>query len=68
MTLRMICAGILLALLSGCATNGVGTEGGCEAFRPIYTSRADVFTDGTAEQLLAHNLTGARLCGWEPAR
>ncbi|SMF72308.1 hypothetical protein SAMN02982917_4134 [Azospirillum oryzae] len=64
MGLRMICAGILLALLSGCATNGAGTEGGCAAFRPIYISRADVFTDGTAEQLMAHNLTGASLCGW----
>lgn len=67
MGLRMICAGILLALLSGCATGGAGTEGGCVAFRPIYTSRADMLTDGTAEQLLAHNLTGARLCGWKPA-
>lgn len=66
MTLRMICAGMLLGLLSGCATNGVGTDGGCAAFRPIYTSRADALTDGTAEQLLAHNLTGARLCGWMP--
>lgn len=68
MELRMICAGILLALLSGCVASGAGTEGGCAAFRPIYTSRADVFTDGTAEQLLAHNLTGARLCGWTPVR
>lgn len=68
MALRMICAGILLALLSGCATSGAGTDGGCAAFRPIYTSRADVFTDGTAEQLLAHNLTGAQLCGWVPVR
>ncbi|WP_211102928.1 hypothetical protein [Azospirillum sp. B21] len=68
MGLRMIYAGILLALLSGCATNGAGTEGGCAAFRPIYTSRADALTDGTAEQLLAHNLTGAQLCGWAPVR
>ena len=68
MGLRMICAGILLALLSGCATSGAGTEGVCTAFRPIYTSRADVFTDGTAEQLLVHNLTGGRLCGWAPTR
>ncbi|ALG72133.1 hypothetical protein VY88_02990 [Azospirillum thiophilum] len=59
---------MLLALLSGCATSGAGTEGGCAAFRPIYTSRADMLTDGTAEQLLAHNLTGARLCRWAPVR
>ena len=68
MRLRTICAGILLALLSGCATNGAGTDGGCAAFRPIYTSRADALTNGTAEQLLAHNLTGAQLCRWEPVR
>lgn len=68
MASRMICTGILLALLTGCATNGAGTEGSCAAFRPIYTSRADVFTDGTAEQLLAHNLTGAQLCRWGRAR
>ncbi len=68
MGLRMIYAGILLALLSGCATNGARTEGGCAAFRPIYTSRADALTDGTTEQLLAHNLTGARLCRWQSAR
>ncbi|WP_455182927.1 hypothetical protein [Azospirillum palustre] len=68
MALRTICAGILLVLLSGCATSGAGTEGGCAAFRPIYTSRADMLTDGTAEQLLAHNLTGVQLCGWTPAR
>lgn len=56
-----------LALLSGCVTAGVGTEGACVAFRPIYISRADQLSDGTAEQLLAHNETGARLCGWQRA-
>ncbi|MBP2233141.1 hypothetical protein J2847_006476 [Azospirillum agricola] len=64
MTLRMICAGLALVLLTGCATAGPGTEGACAAFRPVYISRADALTDGTAEQLLAHNATGARLCGW----
>ncbi len=68
MGLMTICAGILLALLTGCATNGAGTEGGCAAFRPIYTSRADMLTDRTAEQLLAHNLAGVHLCGWRSAR
>jgi len=68
MTSRMICAGLVLALLTGCASNGAGTEGACTAFRPVYVSRADALTDGTADQLLAHNRTGAALCGWRPAR
>ncbi|KAA0571125.1 hypothetical protein FZ029_28135 [Azospirillum sp. Sh1] len=66
---RTIFAGLALALLlTGCAGIGPATEGGCTAFRPIYTSKADVLTDGTAEQVLAHNLAGARICGWRPAR
>ncbi|QCN96677.1 hypothetical protein D3093_15165 (plasmid) [Azospirillum argentinense] len=59
----MLCAA-LAALLSGCATSGPATDG-CVAWRPIYISRSDVLTDGTAEQIMAHNLTGARLCGWQ---
>ena len=62
----MLCAA-LAVLLSGCATAGPATDG-CAAWRPVYVSRADSLTDGTAEQILAHNLTGARLCGWRPAR
>lgn len=62
----MLCAA-LAVLLSGCATAGPATDG-CAAWRPIYISRADALTDGTAEQILAHNLTGVGLCGWSPAR
>lgn len=52
-----------LTLLAGCATGGAGTSP-CSGWRPIYISRADVLTDGTARQILAHNETGARLCNW----
>ena len=62
----MLCAA-LAVLLSGCATVGPVTDG-CAAWRPIYISRADSLTDGTAEQILAHNLTGARLCRWRPVQ
>ena len=65
MTSRMLCAGLVLALLTGCEMSGRGIDAACGAFRPVYVSRADVLTDGTAEQVLAHNLTGARLCGWQ---
>lgn len=68
MALRTICAGLALALLTGCAISGARTEGVCAAFRPVYVSRADALTDGTAEQILAHNRTGVVLCGWKPAR
>lgn len=39
---------------------------GCEWARPIYISRADVLTEGTAQQIAAHNRTGAGRCGWRP--
>jgi hypothetical protein len=53
----------MLALLAGCASGGVGIDP-CGPWRPIYVSRADSLTDGTARAILAHNETGARLCGW----
>ncbi|RJF85094.1 hypothetical protein D3877_02015 [Azospirillum cavernae] len=56
----------LVVLLTGCAGSGAGIDTACGAFRPVYTSRADTLTDATAEQLLAHNRTGASLCGWTP--
>jgi len=33
---------------------------------PIRPSHADKLTDGTARQILAHDLKGAKLCGWAP--
>lgn len=50
-------------LLSACASGGAATEF-CVVGRPILISRADVLTDDTARQLLSHNETGARVCGW----
>lgn len=50
-------------LLAGCATGGAGTSP-CSGWRPIYVSRTDALTPDTARQILAHNETGARLCGW----
>lgn len=40
----------------------------CAGFRPILPSKADVFTDGTADQINAHNLIGERLGCWKPPR
>jgi hypothetical protein len=59
----MTCA-VLAALLAGCAGSGAATDAACAAFRPVYVGQADVLTAATAEQLLSHNITGAKLCGW----
>lgn len=51
----------ILILSSGCATSGPATDY-CKVAQPIYISRDDLVTDGTAVQILAHNLTWRRLC------
>lgn len=53
----------LLILLASCAGGG-GPATDCAAWRPISVSRADVLTDGTARQVLAHNETGRRIGCW----
>jgi hypothetical protein len=36
---------------------------GCEWVKPIYVSKQDVFTDETAREILALNLTWKSVCG-----
>ena len=50
-------------LLTSCGSGGRATD--CAWARPIYTSQADELTDSTAKQILAHNETGAEICGWK---
>jgi hypothetical protein len=58
---------VTVALLAGCATEHPRPgHMVCDWAAPIRPSRADQLTDGTARQILAHNETGARLCGWHP--
>lgn len=52
-----------MILLAACATAGPATDG-CEWTAPILVSQSDDLTDGTARQILAHNRTGERVCGW----
>jgi hypothetical protein len=40
-------------------------DSGCHWAKPIRISRADILTEATAEQILAHNEMGAKRCGWE---
>lgn len=55
-----------LMLLGGCL-NGAGNEADfCQVSSPIRPSIEDVFSDSTARQILAHNLTGDKICGWKP--
>lgn len=55
----MLCGAIFLA---GCETS----VRSCDWAEPIRPSRQDVLTLGTERQILTHNETGARLCGWKP--
>jgi len=58
---------VIAALLAGCATEHQGPGlMVCDWAAPIRPSRADQMTDATARQILAHNETGAQLCGWQP--
>lgn len=43
-------------------------DNGCKWVQPIYIGKQDRLTDHTADQILAHNMTGQRLCGWEPSK
>jgi hypothetical protein len=58
---RLVLLGLLI-LLPSCVTSGGGSF--CLAARPILVGAEDVLTVETARQLLAHNNTGAKLCGW----
>ena len=62
MRLIGLCSAILM-LLSGCGGSGAAIDP-CGPWRPITIGQGDALTDATARQVLAHNLTGRRLCGW----
>lgn len=54
-----------LILLAGCAGTGAVPTDPCGPWRPILIAEQDRMTDRTSEDILAHNLTGERLCGWK---
>lgn len=57
----LVLISLAIGAVAGC---GERPAAGCEAWRPILVADGDVFADETARALLAHNLTGRRLCGW----
>lgn len=56
--MRKLLPMLLLIPLASCAAAG------CEAWRPVLIGPEDRISDETARSILAHNLTGRRLCGW----
>ena len=46
---------------SACATNGAATDG-CTWVKPIFISKSDVLTEGTARGILAHNESWEAIC------
>lgn len=52
----------MVMLLSGCAILGRETSQYCDISQPIYISKKDELTDGTARQILEHNETWKRIC------
>lgn len=55
---------VTIMLLSACAPSGAGSDSFCAVAKPIYIEDADMFTEATAREILAHNLTGEKICGW----
>lgn len=57
---------LISSSLTGCAIKPTSpTEPDfCATAQPIYVSKDDVFSDVTAREILKHNLTGRKLCGW----
>ena len=63
MWMRMMMLAWLAVSLAGCGIK-IGVD--CDWAAPIRPSRADHLTSDTRRQILAHNETGAKLCGWQP--
>jgi hypothetical protein len=48
-----------------CACQPVVKVDVCQGWQPIYPSRQDVLTDGTAKQVLAHDQYGLKMGCWK---
>lgn len=71
MRLRVVLLSCLMMTPSACSSpDGRVTElpdisaDFCVNAKPILVSKRDKFTPGTAKQIINHNETGHRLCGW----
>lgn len=62
--MRMMRLAVILIPLAACANDGAAPSV-CAPWRPILVTPRDALERGTAADILAHNETGARLCGWK---
>lgn len=63
---RWIGLSCLSVCLAGCGIKPGAGSADCDWAAPIRPAQADALTPGTQRQILAHNETGAALCGWRP--
>ena len=63
-SLKHLCLISAVALGAGCGIEAPHIDSACDWVMPIRPSQADLLTDGTAAQILAHNEVGERICGW----
>ena len=54
---------LIVVSTAGCATDPLARSV-CDWAQPIKPSRKDVLSRQTKEQIVAHNDSGALLCGW----
>jgi hypothetical protein len=58
--LKPLAALSLVFLLTGCATNGLVTDGSCKIFKPISNSAKD--TEQTRREVVSHNKVYGAIC------
>ena len=62
--LRWLAPLLLILLLVGCKSGPAIKPDLCAGWAAIYPSKADVLSDGTAKQILAHDLHGVEQGCW----
>ncbi len=64
MRVRMWVLSLMLLSLTSCSGTGQGSNDFCQYAKAIYLDKADKLTPSTSRQILEHDMTGRRLCGW----
>lgn len=64
---RMWLVSTIASAVIGCVGGPETRTGACAVFKPVRPTVADIEAASTilVEQILVHNETGARLCGWK---
>lgn len=64
-SLKHLCLISAVALSAGCGIEAPQFDSACDWVIPIRPSQQDRLTDGTVEQILAHNEVWEEVCGAE---